>query len=537
MTNTVTQVRTDRLYAFSNGATTPVADAGEFHVNTAIWTTAAPRARVPTHSPLSDAVSALLPSSEEAGHRSGLPAGKYIAYGSKILGKVDDAYGVGQHLLHGDGAETVTAVSKVGGAIGGGYTGAKTFGLAGTALGGPPIGLPLSVIGAGAGALVGARTTEALAEKFTGGPTPDKLGPPLTLPNHLKLEPTVVTAQGDRYALVNVQGKYSWFGINDNPALPKRYIEVVQGAKVAELTRSYLDASGFPEQVERHNAELAEQQRTSLREQFRRSETDDTNSLGPDGQPWGTPSRTAPNATTEWALSSQPGQWLHTTRIHSGADTETRITKSVDTARWQVVSETVHERHLGAERLVSTTDTLSGRGWRLDRASGQMQAFTLDEKAAAQAREAPAVQNHRDLNAQELHECHQTQARQMVQSMRSVCALATGQEVGVNGESVPTGQWLDPQQRVQAIEESMGQFRRASAELIAAREVMRERGMALPEVTDLPDLTDLREQALRTSQPTAELTTQQLHHLQLAKARTAQLYSPPEVGAPVMVRT
>ena len=536
MTSALGQVHTGRVYAYDNGAVAPVDRLGSFENNSAIWTTAAPRARAATHSPLSDALTTVLPGLEEAAQQAGTPAGKYIVYGAKALGTLDSTYTVGQHVWQGNGAETVSAGAKVGGGLAGAYAGAKAIAPVG-AFWGPPGAKVGGVAGAVIGGAVGANTAEALAEKLTGGPTPDKLGPPLTLPNRLKLEPTVVTAQGDRYALVNVQGKYSWFGINDNPALPKRYIEVVQGAKVAELTRSYLDASGFPEQVERHNAELAEQQRTSLREQFRRSKTDDTNSLGPDGQPWGTPSRTAPNATTEWALSSQPGQWLHTTRIHSGADTETRITKSVDTARWQVVSETVHERHLGAERLVSTTDTLSGRGWRFDRASGQMQAFTLDEKAAAQAREAPAVQNHRNLNAQELHECHQTQARQMVQSMRSVCALATGQEVRVNGESVPTGQWLDPQQRVQAIEESMGQFRRASAELIAAREVMRERGMALPEVTDLPDLTDLREQALRTSQPTAELTTQQLHHLQLAQARTAQLYSPPEVGAPVMVRT
>jgi hypothetical protein len=56
-----------------------------------------------------------------------------------------------------------------------------------------------------------------------------------------------------------------------------------------------------------------------------------------------------------------------------------------------VVSEQVHERAHGSERLVSTTDTLSGKGWTLDRASGQMQPFTLDEEAAAQARMAPAM--------------------------------------------------------------------------------------------------------------------------------------------------
>lgn len=531
MTQALHQVRTDRIYAFSGGTFFQEATAGTFDTNTAVWATAAPRARALTHSPLPDALTAVLPSIEEGGQQSRIQASKYIAYGARSLGALDDAYAIGQHVAQGNGAETATAATKVGGGLAGAYAGAKALAPLGAAVFGVPGAKAGAVLGAGVGGFAGAEAAEALGEKLTGGPTPDKLGPPLTLPSHLKLDPTIVTAEGDRYALVNVEGKYSWFGMHDNPALPSRYIEVVKGAKVAELTRSYLDAAGFPQQAERHNAELAEQHRTVLRDQFRRSETQYTNSLGPDGQLWGTPTRTAPNATIEWTRSRQPGQWLHTTHIQSGDDTETRITKSVDPARWQVVSEQVHERAHGVERLVRTTDTMSGQGWTLDRASGQMQPFTLDEEAAAQARMAPAVQNHRALNNQQLQQCHRNQAEQMVQSMHSVYALATGEASRLDSHAGIDEAHADPQHRDQAIEAGMGTFRRATAELLDAREVMRERGMALPEVTDVPDFSHHR--ALASAQmpnpqtqaqpQTAELTEQQRRHHQMAQSQLGPL--------------
>lgn len=525
MSDAMHRVRTDRVYVYTNETASPVTEAGRFAVNTAVWTTAAPRTRVPTHSALSDAVSAMLPSSEEAGNRTGLPPGKFIAYGAKALSTLNDVYGVGQHVVQGNSAEAVTAVSKVGGTLGSAYVGGKTLGLAATAVGGPHFGAGAALIGAGVGAYVGGDAAESLAEKLTGGSTPDKLGPPLTLPSQLKLEPTVTTAEGDRYALVNVEGKYSWFGMHDNPALPARYIEVVSGAKVNELTRSYLDAAGYAEQADRHNAEVAEQHRTALREQFRRGETQDTNSLGPDGQPWGIPTRTSPNATTEWARSPQPGQLLHTTLIQSGADTETRITKSVDQARWQVAREQVHERTSGGERLVSTTDTTSGNGWTLDRTSGQMQPFTLDAEAAALARMAPAVQNHRALNNHQLQQCHRQEAEQMVQSMHSVYALATGQAFNDGSHADTNETRSDPHQRAQAIEAGMGRFRQATAELLSAREVMRERGMMLPEVTDVPDLSRHRTQAPEptSSAQTPELTEWQQRHHQMAQNQLGRL--------------
>ena len=285
--------------------------------------------------------------------------------------------------------------------------------------------------------------------------------------------------------------------------------------------------------VPSESAMPSEQHRTALRDQFRRSEAEYTNSLGPDGQPWGTPTRVAPNATTEWTRSPQPGQWLHTTRVQGGDDSETRITKSIDPARWQVVSEQVHERALGVERLVSTTDTMSGQGWTLDRSSGQMQPFTLDEEAAAQARMAPAVQNHRALDNQQLQQCHRNEAEQMEQSMHSVYALATGQASRPGSHADAGEAHADPLQRDQAIEAGMGTFRRATAELLSAREVMRERGMDLPEVNDVPDFSHHRTQApvqmpnsQTQAQPqpqTAELTEQQQRHQQMAQNQLGPL--------------
>src|SRR5690606_28242839 len=245
--------------------------------------------------------------------------------------------------------------------------------------------------------------------------------------------------------------------------------------------------------------------------------------------PWGTPTRTAPNATTEWTRSPQPGQLLHTTRVQSGDDTETRITTAVDPARWQVVSEQVHARAHGVERLVGTTDNISSQCWTLDRASRQMQPFTLDEESAAQARMAPAVQNHRALNNQQLQQCHRYEAEQMVQSMHGVYALATGQASRPDSHASIDQAHVDPQQRDQAIEAGMGTFRRATAELLSAREVMRERGMELPEVTDVPDFSRHRTQASaqmpnpQTQTQIPELTEQQQRHQQMAQHQLGPL--------------
>ena len=459
MSNGLPQVYPERLYRLASEGVSQVNEAGTFGANSQVWTTVSPRARVATHSPLQESVSALLPSVEEVGHRSTLAAGKVIAYGAKALGTLDDAYGVGQHVVQGNGAEAVTSASKAGGAAASAYASGKAIGLTVTPLAGPFIGGGTAVVGASVSAFLGGEAAESLAETLTGGPTPDKLGPPLTLPNHLKLDPAIVTAEGDRFALVNVEGKYSWFAMHNDPALPHRYIEVVRGAKVNELTRSYLDAAGFPEQVERHNAEVAEQRRNALRDQFRRSETRDAERLGPDGKPWGKATRTAPNATGEWSRSPQPGEWLHTTRVQGGNGIETRIEKVVNPRAWQVTQETVH----ADGKLLSTADLQSGTGWKLNPESGQMERFTLSSQELAMRRLPPPLRDLRSMDNAALQAHHRLNAGTMAESLGEVKRLAQLRS--------PTEEALPCAQR----------FRQAASELWNTRLQMLERGMPLPD--------------------------------------------------------
>jgi hypothetical protein len=163
-----------------------------------------------------------------------------------------------------------------------------------------------------------------------------------------------------------------------------------------------------------------------------------------------------------------------------------------------------------------------------------MQPFTLDEEAAAQARMAPAAQNHRALNNDQLQQCHRHEAEQMVQSMHSVYALATGHASRPGSHANTEEAHADPQQRDQAIEAGMGTFRRATAELLSAREVMCERGMNLPEVTDVPDFSRHRAQGsaqmpppppaqVRTQSQPPELTEQQRCHHELAQNQLGPL--------------
>lgn len=452
-------IRTERIYVYANEAIAPALAPGSFETNTAIWTTAAPRARVDTHSPVSEAASALLPAAEGADQHTRLPLGKFIAYGAKAVGSLDNAYAVGQHAVQSQGAELVTATTKAGGSAAGAYLGAKALAPVGGLFLGAKGAAFTGSIGAVVGGLGGGEAAESLAETLTGGPTPDKLGPPLTLPNHLKLDPTVVTAEGDRFALVNVEGKYSWFAMHNDPALPHQYTEVVRGAKVNELTRSYLDAAGFPAQVERHNAEVAEQRRSALREQFRLSETRDAERLGPDGKPWGTTTRTAPNATGEWARSPQPGEWLHTTRVQGSNGIETRIEKVVNPREWRVTQETVH----ADGKLLSTSDLQSGTGWKLNPESGQMERFTLSSQEAAMRRLPPPLRDLHSMDNDALQAHHRLNAGTMEQSLGEVKRLA--QLKSPAEEALPCAQ----------------RFRQAASELWGTRLQMLERGMPLPE--------------------------------------------------------
>jgi hypothetical protein len=173
MSRSSPHVHAARIYTFEQETIAPVLDTGSFATNKAIWTSATPRARAATHSPLSDAVSSLLPAAEEAGQQSRLPAGKYIAYGTRALGAVDGTYGVGQHIAQGRGAETVTAGSKIGGGLAGAYAGAKAMAPVGAILLGGFGAKAGAAFGAGVGAFVGAEASQQ--KKSPAAPHPTSL--------------------------------------------------------------------------------------------------------------------------------------------------------------------------------------------------------------------------------------------------------------------------------------------------------------------------------------------------------------------------
>ncbi|WP_148110656.1 hypothetical protein, partial [Variovorax sp. DXTD-1] len=233
-----------------------------------------------------------------------------------------------------------------------------------------------ALVGGGFGAFVGAQGAKSLGTYLTGGDTPNKLGPPLTLPNGTGLTPTVTTSDGSQYALVQIEGKYTWFSIQDNPALPSRYVEVVSGAKAAELTGSYLQAAGFESQLAQARAEAAQQQREALREAFARSEIQSANNMGPNGLLWGTPSAIGAHATQTWARSPEPGQALNILDVRNADGSASRIVQEVDRARGELLGEKTYENHSASPdgfRLVATSDYQSGVHWTLNRETGVME--------------------------------------------------------------------------------------------------------------------------------------------------------------------
>ncbi|TPG22938.1 hypothetical protein EAH83_12285 [Variovorax ginsengisoli] len=248
----------------------------------------------------------------------------------------------------------------------------------------PSIG---AFVGGVGGAFAGAQAVKSIGAYLTGGDTPDKLGPPLTLPNDIALEPTILTSDGSGYALVQIEDKYTWFSIQDNPALPNRYVEVVSGTKAAELTGSYLDAAGFGAQLAQRQAELAQQQREALRAAFARSEIESANHMGPNGLPWGTPSAIGSNATQTWLLSPDPGQTLNILDVRNADRSASRIVQEVDRNSGALLGEKNYENPVSSNpdgfRLVATSDHQNGVHWTLDRETGKME----------QAGVAPAARN------------------------------------------------------------------------------------------------------------------------------------------------
>lgn len=305
-----------------------------------------------------------------------LIAGRIVSAAS-VVGGVNDAINIGQHVVQFNGAEAVTEGLGVAGQAYGAAVGAQAFGAAGLVLGGPLVGAVGALVGGSVGAFYGAQGAKSIGASLTGGDTPDKLGPPLTLPNNSALEPTIVTSDGSRYALVQVQDKYTWFSIQDNAALPNRYVEVVSGAKAAELTGSYLEAAGFGAQLAQRQAELAQQQREALRAAFSRSEIESANHMGPNGLPWGTTSAIGSNATQTWLLSPDPGQALNILEVRNADRSVSRIVQEIDRSSGVLLGEKTYENPVPSNpdgfRLVATSDHQNGVHWMLDRETGRME--------------------------------------------------------------------------------------------------------------------------------------------------------------------
>ena len=247
-------VNSANLFNFSNGQLTALPTAsGNVAVNTLVANTTPPRApRVETIDLLGDVLGSAVAGAEKGTSSTGTPNVTDLSKTLGVVGKINDAFAVVPHLVQGNVAE---AVSEGAGVVGG-TSGAAAGFKAGVAI--APYTTPfLGPLSAGVpfvttaiGAYVGTDNAKAAGEFLTGGSTPDKLGPPTTLPNNTPLQPTAVDSSGKSYALVNVDGKFTWFAMLDNTSLPNRFVEVVSGPKVAELTNSYLKEAGFTEQLQ-----------------------------------------------------------------------------------------------------------------------------------------------------------------------------------------------------------------------------------------------------------------------------------------------
>jgi hypothetical protein len=388
-------VQVGNVFVLNEETLSSATHTGSFKVNAAILNTAMARQRVITSEVLSDGPSAVVAGVEQGAANAAtripsvaLIAGRIVP-AATVVGGINDAINVGQHVVQGNGAEAVTEGLGVGGQASGAWAGAQAGALTGMYLLGPGWGTAIGAFFGGfGGALAGAQGAKSIGAYLTGGDTPDKLGPPLTLPNDAALKPTVTTSDGSQYALVQVEGKYTWFSIQDNPALPSRYVEVVSGARAAELTGSYLQAAGFGSQLAQAQAEVARQQREALRDAFVRSEIQSANDMGPNGLPWGTPSAIGANATQTWARSPEPARALNILEVRNADGSVSRIVQEVDKASGVLLGDNTYENPEASNpngfRLVATSDYQGGVHWTLNRETGLME----------QAGTAPAAGGH-----------------------------------------------------------------------------------------------------------------------------------------------
>jgi len=381
------KVSTGNVFSFSNGALSSVAGAGTLQTNVNIASDAAARPRIGTSEILSDGPSAVVAGLEAGAgsattHFPNLPGGVgKIAPGAAYVGAINDTINVGQHIAQGNGAEAVTEGLGVAGQAGGAWIGAQVGSSVGSIFPGPGNVIGAGM-GAGIGALGGAQYAKDLGAYLTGGNTPDKLGPPLTLPNDTPLQPTVTTPDGHQYALVQVDGKYTWFAMsNDGGMAPNLYTEVVRGSVIAELTQSYLGAAGFEQQLETYNAQVAAYNSQIAQDSFIRSEIAQQNTTAPDGQPYGVTTQTAPNASQTWGQTSQPGLSTRTQDVRNPDGSVTRIVTDVDTATGKPVGERVYQNTHSANNpnapdsfnLVSVFDAATGQRRSINRETGLME--------------------------------------------------------------------------------------------------------------------------------------------------------------------
>ena len=243
------QVMTANIYTINKGKLIVLSGASNNVVtNTLIAGTSAPRGpRVETIDLMDSTLGAAGAGVEKGTAGSSNSTVSDLSKTLGLMGKVNDAFAVVQHAAQGNGAETATELAGVYGGAAGAYAGFK-FGLLFVEV--PFVGPFLPIVSGGLGAFGVGEALKAAGNFLTGGNTPDKLGPPLTLPNDMALKPTVIDGAGNAYALVNVDGKFTWFAMLNNNTVANRYVEVTSGSKASDLTSDYLQKAGFSGQLQ-----------------------------------------------------------------------------------------------------------------------------------------------------------------------------------------------------------------------------------------------------------------------------------------------
>lgn len=108
-------------------------------------------------------------------------------------------------------------------------------------------------------------------------------------------------------------------------------------------------------------------QTEALQDSFIRSEVAYANSIGPDGQAWGTATPVAPNATQSWGQTGHSNFVTRTTDIVNPNGVVTQVSQTVDRSTGEVVTEHVYEDG----KLVATSE--GEHRWVINRQTGQME--------------------------------------------------------------------------------------------------------------------------------------------------------------------